>query len=113
MNYQNSIIKNYRKIFPNRSLRVSAEEIGINMTRLHRIFNGAEMKLHEYEAFERCLRKHSCKPSQLNFIERIIEGLSVMSESELGFFEVEINHILKLKQFTGGLSTIEQSAIAQ
>ncbi len=82
------------------------------MSRLHRIFNGAEMKLQEYEAFEKCLRKQSCGGSQLKFVERILEGLSLMSEKELSFFEVEINHIVKLKQFTGE-SSIGQSALAQ
>ncbi len=53
MDLQTRILKDYRALYPGRPLRVTADQTGIQLTRVFRIFNGSPMKLHEYECFHR------------------------------------------------------------
>ncbi|MFZ9000999.1 MAG: hypothetical protein ACO20H_06825 [Bacteriovoracaceae bacterium] len=53
MNLQDSIIKSYKELFGKRTLSSISKHTGLNISRLFRIFNGAKMRLDEYEIF-RC-----------------------------------------------------------
>ncbi len=55
MNLQDSILKSYRELFGKRTLLSISKHTGLNISRLFRIFNGAKMRLDEYEIFKRCI----------------------------------------------------------
>lgn len=52
---QQIIMKQYKKNYPNQTLRQMSEQTGIQFTRLHRIFQGHEMKISEYEVFQKLI----------------------------------------------------------
>lgn len=56
---QQAIIKQYHQIFKNQTYRQIAEHTGIQMTRIFRIFNGAPMKLCEYETLYLKIQEHA------------------------------------------------------
>lgn len=56
---QNSVIQNYFQICGKKSLRMMAEDTGIQLTRLFRILNGWEMKLSEYERFKTSIKRYN------------------------------------------------------
>lgn len=97
--YQNTILKNFRKTFPNKTLKTISAETGIQMTRVFRIMNGSEMKIGEYEAFEKALLNDSLSQSQIALMKKFKSCLSFLSEKDLGFLEIEINHLLKTDLF--------------
>ena len=99
MSYQKSILKKYKATYPKKTLKEISEETGIQMTRVFRIFNGAEMKINEFESFEKSIRKNSTNESRVRLIEKVQLALNTMAERELSYFEIEINHLLKLDQF--------------
>lgn len=51
MSLQQNIIKSYRTVFPDDTLREIAQRTGIQLTRVFRLLNGSPMKLSEYESF--------------------------------------------------------------
>ncbi|MEX0798835.1 MAG: hypothetical protein WEB87_02765 [Bacteriovoracaceae bacterium] len=105
MNYQNSIINKYKKAFPGRTLKVISQETGIQMTRVFRLFNGAEMKLKEYEAFEASLRKGSLSDSTFSLMEKFQKFIDTASDTELSLLEIEFNHMLKIENFLNHCAT--------
>lgn len=52
---QEKILKDYRSVFPDDSLTKISDKTQIQITRVFRIFNGAEMKLKEFESFQNVL----------------------------------------------------------
>lgn len=48
---QSLMVREYKKIYGNPTLKETATLTGIQITRVHRIFNGSEMKLSEYQSF--------------------------------------------------------------
>ena len=104
MNYQESILKRYKETFPKHTLKNISEETGIQMTRVFRLLNGAEMKLKEYEEFERILRESSLSKSRIYMLNQLQKCLDTISNGDLAFLETEINHLLKVDQFTGEAS---------
>lgn len=52
---QKEIIKCYRRLFPDETLKEVSHKTGIQATRVFRIFNGHEMRVSEYEIFERLI----------------------------------------------------------
>ncbi len=51
MSLQKKILQQYRVLYPHQSLRDISKKTGIQLTRVFRLFNGAPMKLNEYEVF--------------------------------------------------------------
>lgn len=73
---QKSILKLYKETFPTHRLRETSENTGIQLTRLFRIHNGSEMKLKEYEAFERCLNQNDQASEFLKTSKHCLEKLT-------------------------------------
>lgn len=57
MSLQETIITDFKKHFPSLSLDKSSKLLKINKTRLFRILQGQEMKVSEYESFDKVLRQ--------------------------------------------------------
>lgn len=56
MNKQELMIKDFRAKFNNPTLKTVSKMTGIQMTRVHRIFKGHEMKLREYLKIDELLK---------------------------------------------------------
>lgn len=48
---QDSILRQYKEIYPSDSLKEISKRTKIQITRVFRLFNGSEMKISEYESF--------------------------------------------------------------
>ena len=57
MALQNSVLAEYKKIYPKKTLKEISVDTGIQVTRVFRLFNGSEMKLAEYEKFKLAIKK--------------------------------------------------------
>lgn len=57
MTMQEAIIKHYNQINEKFTLREISEDTGIQITRVFRLIRGHEMKIGEYEKFDRAIRK--------------------------------------------------------
>lgn len=99
MSYQQNILKKYREIFPKKPLRVTSQETGINLTRVFRIFNGSEMKISEFEAFENVLNNKNNDPAVKSLANRYIQSLGTLSELDARLLEIELNHLSKIDAF--------------
>lgn len=97
--YQDTILKNFRETFPKKTLKTISEETGIQMTRVFRIMNGSEMKIGEYEAFERVLTNDALSQSKISLMKKFKRCISFLGDGDLSFLEVEINHLLKTDLF--------------
>lgn len=59
MKLQQNVLTCYKEKFPDDTLKQISDKTGIQVTRVFRLFNGHEMKLSEYESFQRaCLRSN-------------------------------------------------------
>jgi len=52
---QQILLKRFKRLFPTHSYKEISMLTGIQITRVFRLFNGAEMKISEYRAFENLL----------------------------------------------------------
>ena len=59
MNLQQNIIRRYKETYPEDKLKDISNKTSIQITRVFRILNGAEMKVLELEAFMNTLRQSS------------------------------------------------------
>lgn len=85
---EKEIIRRYRQVFPNDTLKMISEKTGIQITRVFRIMNGKPMKVRELELFESILNLE-CKENK-NLTE--IERLTKLASSTLSIKELE--HII-------------------
>lgn len=58
LSIQKKVISEYMRLRENPPLRVIANDTGIQITRIHRILRGHEMKLSEYELFANVVKKY-------------------------------------------------------
>lgn len=72
---QTRILKEYRSLYPHITLRETAAQTNINLTRIFRLYNGSAMKLEEYERFHEAVYGASTKQGDGNF-RRITEVIS-------------------------------------
>ena len=55
---QKAILKRYWQVRGDLTLKQISKDTGIQLTRVFRILRGAEMKLSEYEIFQKIIEKH-------------------------------------------------------
>lgn len=97
MNYQEKILKHYHDIFPNMKLREISEQTGIQMTRVFRILNGSEMKISEFEKFERVINNKTQNGSHSQIFKNFRNYLELLSSEKLKKLNREIlNHFQAL-----------------
>lgn len=81
---EKEIIRRYRQVFPNDTLKVISEKTGIQITRVFRIMNGKPMKVIELEAFESILNIECGQKKNLTEIDRLTKiAASTLSIQEL------------------------------
>lgn len=73
---QTRIIKEYRELFPRYTLRETSAQTGIQLTRIFRIYNGAPMKLGEYELFHEIVHGATASTGLDGPFRRVTEALA-------------------------------------
>jgi hypothetical protein len=76
MSLQNRILKEYRTLYPHHPLRETARLTGIQLTRVFRLFNGAPMKLEEYERFHQVVHGEHANSLMDGPFRRVTESLA-------------------------------------
>ena len=98
MNLQNAILKEFNSIFPNVPLREVSSLTGIQITRVFRLYNGSEMKLKEYEAFQLAISQKMLKATSSRFFENSKRCLDELSPQRLKEINSQIETALSLSQ---------------
>ena len=92
---QKKLISTYRSIFPKETYKTTALRTQIQQTRLFRIFNGAEIKLSEFEILNQLI-KESAHTSNSEF-QKISEECSLeLSLGNLNDLKMEMIYLLNL-----------------
>lgn len=99
MDYQEAILKEYRETFPDKTLKTTSAETGIQMTRVFRIFNGSPMKLREYEAFEKTIKQKRLSSSKFELLSKFQNCLTQLRDPDLAYIEIELEHLVKTRTF--------------
>ena len=73
---QTRIINEYRTLFPRYTLRETSAQTGIQLTRIFRIYNGAPMKLGEYEVFHSLVHGASASTGMQGAFRRVTEVIT-------------------------------------
>ena len=94
---QQSLITKYKKSFPEETFKQISIKTGIQLTRAFRIFNGAEMKLSEYESINNALKTIS-QFSVIDFRAASGECEIQLSSEQLNEMVVEMNYLLETKR---------------
>lgn len=78
MKLQQEIINEYKKKFPQDKLKDISERTGLNITRVFRVFNGATLKINEYEIFCQVINQIGDNNTSTNFH---YENLKIISNA--------------------------------
>ena len=112
MNIQTMILRQYKEKFPQDKLKEISQKTGIQITRVFRLFNGAEMKVSELEKFQHIINQDLLNSPLLKLAKECESHLGQSRKREIISF---MNHSLavlnysnlcfspKLKQVIGGL----------
>lgn len=85
MSLQQRIVHEYRAKFPGQTLREVSARTNIQLTRVFRLFNGAAMKLDEYERFHQLVHgSREIRASHAQFYRLSEELLRQCNETQLG-----------------------------
>ena len=95
---QEAIIKQYTATFKGLTYRAVAEHTGIQLTRVFRIFNGAAMKLSEYETLYLKLQQDGGIGGRLS--ELALKAERQLSSKAIIEIASEIERRLKLAELT-------------
>jgi hypothetical protein len=96
MNIQQSLINRYKKFFPQDTFKIISKKTKIQQTRVFRIFNGAEMRISELEAFEEVMSASNNIKIQ-EFINLSKKCTSNLSERVLNDLYTQMRLLLKTK----------------
>ena len=100
MKFQESILLQYTRLTGNVTLRSISNDTGLQITRIFRLLNGAEMKLNEYRIFYGKIQDHCGSERNLyNLVDECILKLSIVSIKEI---ENTLSKKLKLWDLTYG-----------
>lgn len=72
---QTRILEEFRSLYPRNTLRETSLQTGIQLTRVFRIYNGAPMKLAEYERFHELVYGRSASPGLEGSFKRATESI--------------------------------------
>jgi len=93
MSLQVAVLKQYKATFPQDKLKEISNRTGIQITRVFRIMNGSEMKLKEYESFERCIAKDFATSEFLDSAKQCLAKLNHERKRQL---LNQMKHALKI-----------------
>ena len=96
MKMQNNVLKQYREIYSNYTLKDISEQTGIQISRVFRLFNGAEMKVSELEIFQNILETHTTQ--SYHFLSIAKKCLDILSPETIDKINYEMQMLLNLKE---------------
>ena len=96
MNLQKNIIRRYKETYPQDKLKDISKKTSIQITRVFRLLNGAEMKVSELEAFMKTLAQSS---EQTPLVKLAQECELELSKERKLFVITQLKHALKINQF--------------
>ncbi len=105
---QKKILKDYQSKFPNDSLRMISDKTGIQVTRVFRLMNGNEMKISEYEAFNKILKEDNHPNEFLNLSQKCYD---VLSPSKMNKLKKQIYHFLAISEVQAQMITETNDAL--
>lgn len=97
MSVQKIVLKQFHESYPNAKLREISDKTGIQITRVFRILNGAEMKVSELESFQSISNGTQTNHS---FIELSKKCALNLSANKRNFLQGMMEQSLKLHSFT-------------
>ena len=97
MNLQLILINHYKSIFPNDTLKDISTKTGIQHTRVFRIFNGAEMKISEYQVLDKIIQK-ARDFSNTEFRDVLSECEKSLSCSQLAEIMTELKYLISFRR---------------
>ena len=83
MSLQTNILKDYRSLFPQDTLREISNRTGIQLTRVFRLLNGSPMKLAEYESFYDIIDLENTKSEKTSALKLLRSHGHQLSGSEM------------------------------
>ena len=83
MSLQTNILKDYRSLFPQDTLREISNRTGIQLTRVFRLLNGSPMKLAEYESFYDLIELENTKSENISALKLLRSHGHKLSGSEM------------------------------
>ncbi|MBD65243.1 MAG: hypothetical protein CME62_08550 [Halobacteriovoraceae bacterium] len=95
MSLQQQVLKLYKENFPTSTLQSISDQTGIQITRVFRIFNGAEMKVTEYETFQRILGGEKFNAELIKVAGECLEKLT---KERNAFIVAQLKHALKIQE---------------
>lgn len=98
MSLQDTILKRYRENFPEDTLREISDKTGIQLTRVFRIFNGSDMKLREFEAFENAITCESNQFATTDFLELSQKSLKTLSDKKIAYIMGQMQQAIRISQ---------------
>lgn len=109
MKLQNNVLNCYKAKFPDHTLKIISQRTGIQLTRVFRLFNGHEMKLSEYEAFQSACFKEYNDNIFSKFFDLSIKSVQTLSENEIRSITNSMEDLLEVNSIKTG-SLIEEYA---
>lgn len=99
---QLQIINQYKSNFPKHTLKDISNATNIQNTRVFRIMNGSEMKISEYDSFQKCINKSK----SLSKFETLIQDCkSTLSDIKMNNLCYEIEGLIKMQRLTHSFET--------
>lgn len=105
MSVQNIVLQQLKETHPQAKLKDISQKTGIQITRVFRILNGAEMKVSEWEKFQKLTKSHNGIDEFLNTAKTYALKISPQRRHLL---HVSMQQALKLAQLTTNVSVSTQ-----
>ena len=99
MDRQKQIISQFKKTYPNSTLKRTSELTGIQITRIHRLLQGAPMKLSEWENFNQAidLKREPAIDLKLKYaFKQCLHNLTLEGKRELLIKLQRLNQLTEL-----------------
>ena len=96
MSVQTIVLKQFNELYPQAKLREISEKTGIQITRVFRILNGAEMKVSELESFQKAT---DTSKSPLRFLKLSKDCAMTLSPERRKYLQGLMEQALKVQSF--------------
>ena len=98
MQKQDAVLNRYKQLYPeNTTFKLIAAHTGIQLTRVFRLFNAAEMRLQEFSVFENLIQE--AEGGDYTFHGLLDDCQKYLSKKSIEKIKSDIHRKLILKQF--------------
>lgn len=107
MSVQTIVLKQFREIYPNAKLKEISAKTGIQITRVFRLLNGAEMKVSELESFQKLIENPR---TNKGFLEISKSCALSLSPKRRIYIQAIMEQALKLQSFSSPKASFQIGA---